>query len=268
MPSQLPQVLPARLRSPHDSCFSLPRRPAPGAPPGHPRHPHGGPDGGTAAAEPPAALGAARSGAGGGGGGSACCCARGRRQVAGAHAAGCGARRRVSAAAVSAGRVTACLCTRAARHVGGAAGLRRPAAARLYPPRCWLALTAPLSRASPAPPRSLAALQASCLSALASTRMPTSRNEEYRFTDVAPVLALSLAAADGAGVDAAAAAAARPLKKAAAATVVVVDGVMDEQRSSLGALPAGVYVGGVAGAPADVVSFALVSWAGCWGWRA
>lgn len=56
-----------------------------------------------------------------------------------------------------------------------------------------------------------------------------------------------------------AALAAAGMKADAAATVVVVDGQIDEQRSSLGGLPEGVYVGGLAGAPQDVVSFALVS---------
>lgn len=110
-------------------------------------------------------------------------------------------------------------------------------------------------------PAPLAALQSGCLSALATARMPTTRNEEYRFTDVSPVLQATLA--PGAGptavpadaIDAALAAAG--MKADAAATVVVVDGQIDEQRSSLGGLPEGVYVGGLAGAPQDVVSFAL-----------
>jgi Fe-S cluster assembly protein SufD len=93
--------------------------------------------------------------------------------------------------------------------------------------------------------------------------MPTNRNEEYRFTDIKPLLQHSLAAPPAAGPSTAAAVAAavaaRPLKQAAAATVVVVDGVMDAQHSSMAGLPAGVYVGGLAGAPQDVVSFALVS---------
>ena len=110
------------------------------------------------------------------------------------------------------------------------------------------------------PARRLANLHAGCLAALATQRMPTTRNEEYRFTDVSPLLQQALAPPAGAPAGAAAAAAAeRPLKAAAAATVVVVDGAIDEQASSLAGLPKGVYVGGLAGAPADVVSFALVS---------
>ena len=101
--------------------------------------------------------------------------------------------------------------------------------------------------------------------------MPTSRNEEYRFTDVSPLLQQALAPPAGAAAGAAAAAAAaRPLKAAAAATVMVVDGLIDEQASSLEGLPKGVYVGGLASAPADVVSFALVRLGCCgdctWAW--
>lgn len=116
---------------------------------------------------------------------------------------------------------------------------------------------------TPPPVCRLANLHASCLAALATQRMPTTRNEEYRFTDVSALLQQALVAPAGAAAGAAAAAAAaRPLKAAAAATVVLVDGVIDEQASSLAGLPKGVYAGGLAGAPADVVSFALVSWSG------
>lgn len=84
--------------------------------------------------------------------------------------------------------------------------------------------------------------------------------------DVSPVLQATLtpgagpAAAPADALDAAVAAAG--MKADAAATVVVVDGQIDEQRSSMGGLPQGVYVGGLAGAPQDVTSFALVSEAG------
>ena len=120
-------------------------------------------------------------------------------------------------------------------------------------------LAARLSSArSPSPFGSLANLQSACVAALATARMPTTRNEEYRFTDVSPVLQLSLTPAGGAADGVAATVAAHGLQRAAAATVVVVDGVIDAQHSSMGGLPAGVYVGGMAGAPQDVVSFALV----------
>ncbi len=84
--------------------------------------------------------------------------------------------------------------------------------------------------------------------------------------DVSPVLQATLtpgagpAAAPADALDAAVAAAG--MKADVAATVVVVDGQIDEQRSRMGGLPQGVYVGGLAGAPQDVTSFALVSEAG------
>jgi len=107
---------------------------------------------------------------------------------------------------------------------------------------------------------SLASLQSSCLAALATERMPTTRNEEYRFTDVSPLLQRSFAPTEASDALAVAeACAAHALQQAPAAKVVVVGGVIDEQHSSMGSLPAGVYVGGLSGAPQDVVSFALVS---------
>lgn len=88
--------------------------------------------------------------------------------------------------------------------------------------------------------------------------MPTTRNEEYRFTDLRSLLQHSLGPTAGAAPDAAVRAACS-LKQVAAATVVVADGVIDQQQSSIRDLPAGVYVGGLVGAPQDIVSLALVS---------
>lgn len=94
-------------------------------------------------------------------------------------------------------------------------------------------------------------------------RMPTNRNEDYRFTDISQLLQNSLGTAATAGAgDVAAAHAARGLKQAAAATVVVVDGVVNQQLSSTGHLPAGVFVGDLTAAPQDVVGVALVSMRG------
>jgi Fe-S cluster assembly protein SufD len=107
-------------------------------------------------------------------------------------------------------------------------------------------------------PQPLAALRGSCLAALATTRMPTTKNEEYRFTDVGPILRAALAVPATPAPEALAAAVARHrLKQRAAASVVVVDGLVQPALSSLGGLPAGVYVGGVEGAPAEAVRFAL-----------
>jgi Fe-S cluster assembly protein SufD len=90
-------------------------------------------------------------------------------------------------------------------------------------------------------------------------RMPSTRNEEYRYTDVAPILHSALAAPAPAGDDAIAAALARhELKQPTAAVVAVVDGAVREYIGCEGCLPEGVYIGSLAAAPKDILSFALV----------
>eukprot|EP00887_Chlorella_sp_A99_P005803 scaffold1.g5803.t1 len=107
-------------------------------------------------------------------------------------------------------------------------------------------------------PAGLTRLQDACRAAAGTLRLPTTRNEEYRFTDLSGLSAAALAPPSPAP-DAAVVAAleAHGLKDAAAATVVVVDGVVSRQHSSTPALPAGAYVGSLAGAPAGVVASAL-----------
>ncbi len=110
--------------------------------------------------------------------------------------------------------------------------------------------------------RELATLRSSCQSALATMRMPTTRNEDFRFTDVTPILQSTLQPASPAAAseDSIAAAVARhDLKQPAAAVVVVVDGVVHDTLGCAGCLPTGVYVGGLEAAPKDVISFELVS---------
>lgn len=123
----------------------------------------------------------------------------------------------------------------------------------------WIAHT--LDAVSPSDansPAQLASLRSSCLSALATQRMPTNRNEEYRFTDVSSVLQSTLITPSPVSADLiASAVAARSLKKSTAASLVLVDGALDTTHTKINSLPKGVYVGGVAGAPADVVGFAL-----------
>lgn len=107
-------------------------------------------------------------------------------------------------------------------------------------------------------PQTLAAVRSSCLSALATMRMPTTKNEEYRFTDIGAVLHSTLTVPPTPAAEAVAEAAARhQLKRRAAATVVVVDGLVQREACALDGLPTGVYVGDVEAAPADVASFAL-----------
>lgn len=149
---------------------------------------------------------------------------------------------------------SATVAAAAPRAVAAAAPAARMAAEDKWIERTLQAMV-PESASLPSP---LANLQSICLSALATARMPTTRNEEYRFTDIGPVLQQSLApGAGGEAASVAEACATHALKQETAATVVVVDGVLDQQRSSTGGLPEGVYVGGLAGAPQDVASFAL-----------
>jgi Fe-S cluster assembly protein SufD len=105
-------------------------------------------------------------------------------------------------------------------------------------------------------PQVLSALRSSCTSALATMRMPTAKNEEYRYTDLAPLTQSSVVSPRAPPLDAVRQAiAAHALKDTIAATLVVVDGVVVEVNG--GGLPAGVYAGGLMDAPPEIVSFAL-----------
>lgn len=99
-------------------------------------------------------------------------------------------------------------------------------------------------------PASLAGLRDKCNGALATMRMPTTRNEEYRFTDIAPLLRSNVqAAAPGASVPASTIDAL--VLPESAATAVLVDGQLrPELCRGLDQLPGGAYVGPLAGAPA------------------
>lgn len=113
-----------------------------------------------------------------------------------------------------------------------------------------LLLLSPSSCSVPSP---VAALRSSCQSALATLRMPSTRNEEYRYTDISPLLNAAL-------VPAPADAAVDPqlleqlaVPEAAGSRVVVVNGVFRPELSDLAAVGEGVYVGSAAGAPSDAV---------------
>jgi Fe-S cluster assembly protein SufD len=83
--------------------------------------------------------------------------------------------------------------------------------------------------------------------------MPSTRNEEYRFTDLSPVLNSSLALAPADAAVDAAMIEQLALPEAAGGRIVLVNGVFRQELSDLAALPAGCYVGGSAGAPADAL---------------
>lgn len=99
----------------------------------------------------------------------------------------------------------------------------------------------------------LAELRASCQPALSTMRMPSTRNEEYRFTDLTPVLSNSLALAPADAAVDAGMLEQLALPEAAGSRIVLVNGVFRQGLSDLSALPAGCYVGGSAGAPAEAL---------------
>lgn len=119
----------------------------------------------------------------------------------------------------------------------------------------WLqANVAPLAATSATP--SLAALNASCAALLPALRVPTTRNEEYRFTDLAPLTSAGLVASSPASLDdarvAEAAAALAPSSASPAAVLLVtVDGRFAPALSDTSALPSssGAYAGPLSGAP-------------------
>ncbi|KAK9826208.1 hypothetical protein WJX81_008547 [Elliptochloris bilobata] len=133
---------------------------------------------------------------------------------------------------------------------------RHPACAASCQPPCFsgrpLPAPAPASSCS-APHPLLAAMRGECTAALRTQRMPTMRNEEYRFTDITPILQTVPRLAEGAPADVEAEARQHPLE-GACARVVVVDGAVDPALCNLGSLPDGVYLGPLAGAPAELVS--------------
>lgn len=113
--------------------------------------------------------------------------------------------------------------------------------------------------------RFLEALNAASEQTLESSRLPTTRDEEYRFTDISPLLQHPLK---------------RPehhsgtptlqsiketicqhqMKQQLTASVVLIDGVLSREHSKITAgEKGGVYIGNLADAPADIVQFALGS---------
>jgi Fe-S cluster assembly protein SufD len=124
----------------------------------------------------------------------------------------------------------------------------------------------------------LARLRKQCSSALQTQRMPTTRNEEYRYTDLTQLLRSNLQVcsqsfqqriltsgctrtvpaltgtrqqvAEGKSDQAVHQLERQPLKEANSSTAVLIDGVFQPQLSNLTAIPDAVYVGSLANAPA------------------
>ncbi|KAF5827276.1 iron-sulfur cluster assembly protein [Dunaliella salina] len=103
---------------------------------------------------------------------------------------------------------------------------------------------------------SIAALHASSWSAIPSMRMPSTRNEEYRFTDISPLLKATVVPAQiEVPVSSELVSSLVPVE-AATTCAVVVNGVLRQELSNLSGLQKapGAYVGGLAGAPKDVTA--------------
>jgi Fe-S cluster assembly protein SufD len=108
-----------------------------------------------------------------------------------------------------------------------------------------------------ASPAELRGLNESCQACLSSLRIPSLRNEEYRFTDLSPLTRASVYVSEPASdSDLSAVVDGRVLDQDQAVRVVVVDGVV---RRVEGSIPEGAYVGRVEGAPKDVLRFSLGS---------
>ncbi|GIL47358.1 hypothetical protein Vafri_4195 [Volvox africanus] len=129
------------------------------------------------------------------------------------------------------------------------AALASASASQLAPEDKWLARTVK----EVAVPPSLVSLRETSNGALATLRMPTTRNEDYRFTDISPLLRTAVEpAAPGAQVPS------EVLERTdlpdAAVVAVIVDGVLRHELSrGLVGLPKGVYVGPLDGAPASTI---------------
>uniref|UniRef100_A0A7S3VGQ3 Fe-S cluster assembly protein SufD n=1 Tax=Dunaliella tertiolecta TaxID=3047 RepID=A0A7S3VGQ3_DUNTE len=103
---------------------------------------------------------------------------------------------------------------------------------------------------------SIAALHASSWSAIPTMRMPSTRNEEYRFTDISPLLKSTVVPAQNEVPVSSELVSSLVPEEAATTCAVVVNGVLRQELSNLSGLQKahGAYVGGLAGAPKDVTA--------------
>ena len=120
----------------------------------------------------------------------------------------------------------------------------------------WIARTLKsLEPQSPAP--QLDRLRSSCLGALSTMRMPSTRNEEYRYTDINPILAnipqRSLNSLDSNTISEVQQS--HSLKSETAATITVLNGVVHGIASKV----ENIYIGTLSNAPEYMVSMALGS---------
>lgn len=97
-------------------------------------------------------------------------------------------------------------------------------------------------------------LNQSCVESLKSLRMPTLRQEEYRFTDLSPLTRSGVYVADT--PSSVSDIVAETSLEEDATTIVMVNGVVHSVTVA-GVLPEGAYVGPVDGAPKDILKFSL-----------
>jgi Fe-S cluster assembly protein SufD len=106
------------------------------------------------------------------------------------------------------------------------------------------------------PIRGLKQLNDVCRETLTSLRIPTPRNEEYRFTDLTPLTQSSMYISEGPSDAQLSEFVEGRLLDQEAVRVVVLDGVL---HSVEGQIPQSAYVGNVEGAPNDVLQLSLGS---------
>ena len=101
--------------------------------------------------------------------------------------------------------------------------------------------------------RRLSSLNTTARTALGSLRMPTTRNEDYRYTDISPLLKSTLTAAPTDTAVDASFISDLVFPEVEGSTLVMVNGRFRPELSNMGAVPEGVYIGGAEGAPAAAV---------------
>ena len=100
-------------------------------------------------------------------------------------------------------------------------------------------------------------LNESCGAALRSLRMPTLRNEEYRFTDLSPLTRAGLYIPKPPSVSDISTTVSNTTLSRDSIRVIVVNGLVQSVEFGAVTLPEGAYIGNASGAPKDVLKFSL-----------
>ncbi|KAI8107318.1 hypothetical protein M9434_001960 [Picochlorum sp. BPE23] len=96
-----------------------------------------------------------------------------------------------------------------------------------------------------------------CASAVKSLRVPTTRNEEYRFTDLSCLTGLDACVPETPTEDMVTEIASKSVLKCDSIRIVLVNGQVHAVDTGAIQLPSDVYVGPVANAPRDILKFSL-----------